>query len=253
MYGNLKKTTALTVFLLCAFTVIRAGEVTRLDEVLGKGLDQNPQTLAAAYSVEAAAARPDQAEALPDPRLTVGVMSVPVDTFELDQEPMTQITVGVAQTFPFQVALVGVVTSRFHKLLLVTLSYFVLTIFASGLRVMNLRDNADNADANEQLSHPFFVTMSSLAKLLAPFYYSMTIRAAYELCFPVYYDEEAWQKILEMPLLAERVRSARMAKEATRSARSRSRGHQYLDDQKDDGSSSVGSGSSSSVDIGAEK
>ena len=54
----------------------------------------------------------------------------------------------------------------------------------------------------------FFLTMSSLAKLLAPFYYAMTVRAAYELCFPVYYDEEAWQKILERPMLQER--SARM-------------------------------------------
>ena len=152
----------------------------------------------------------------------------------------------LSQTFPFQIGLVGVVTSRFHKLLLVTLLYFIITIFASGLRVMNLRD-ADDADADEQLSHPFFVTMSSLAKLLAPFYYSMTIRAAYELCFPVYYDEEAWQKILERPLLAERVRSARMAKEATRSVRSRSRGH-----QEDDESSSVGS-SGSSIEIGGEK
>ena len=169
----------------------------------------------------------------------------------------------LSQTFPFQIGLVGVVTSRF---LLVTLLYFVLTIFASGLRVMNLRDaddadDADDPDADEQLSHPFFVTMSSLAKLLAPFYYSMTIRAAYELCFPVYYDEEAWRKILERPLLAERVRSARMAKEATRSVRSRSRGHKktkkQLDDQEDDESSSVGSSSSSSssssIEIGEEK
>lgn len=158
----------------------------------------------------------------------------------------------LAQTFPFQVGLVGVVTSRFHKLLLVTLLYFIITIFASGLRVMNLRDaDGADADANEQLSQPFFVTVSSLAKLLAPFYYSMTIRAAYELCFPVYYDEEAWQKILERPLLAERVRSARMAKEATTSIRDRSRSHQktkkqYLDNQEDDERSSVGSSSSSS-------
>ena len=156
----------------------------------------------------------------------------------------------LAQTFPFQVGLVGVVTSRFHKLLLVTLLYFIITIFASGLRVMNLRDADDaDADANEQ---PFFVTVSSLAKLLAPFYYSMTIRAAYELCFPVYYDEEAWQKILERPLLAERVRSARMAKEATTSIRNRGRSHQktkkeYLDNQEDDESSSAGSSSSSIV------
>jgi outer membrane protein TolC len=51
--------------------------------------------------VSAAQARVPRAGSLPDPRLTVGAMSLPVDTFELDQEPMTQITVGVAQTFPY--------------------------------------------------------------------------------------------------------------------------------------------------------
>lgn len=181
-------------------------------------------------------------------------------TFSFACSLLTQFALGatiysiMAQTFPFQVGLVGVVTSRFHKLFLVALLYFILTIFASGLRVMNLRDT-DTADAN-QLTQPFFVTMSSLAKLLAPFYYSMTIRAAYELCFPVYYDEEAWQKILERPLLAERVRSARMAKEATKSIHDRSRGHkktktQQLNDQEDDESSSVGS--SSSIVVGGGK
>lgn len=179
-------------------------------------------------------------------------------TFSLLTQFATAATIYsvLAQTFPFQVGLVGVVTSRFHKLLLIALVYFILTIFASGLRVINLRDaDAPDTDANEQLSQPFFVTMSSLAKLLAPFYYSMTIRAAYELCFPVYYDEEAWQKILEHPLLAERVRSARMAKEATKSIHDRSRSHkktkkQYLDKQEDDERSSVGS--SSSIVIGVE-
>lgn len=37
---------------------------------------------------------------LPDPKLHVGVMSVPVDTFSLTQENMTQVQVGLAQMFP---------------------------------------------------------------------------------------------------------------------------------------------------------
>jgi outer membrane protein TolC len=37
---------------------------------------------------------------LPDPRLRVGAMNLPVDSFELDQEPMTQILVGLSQSFP---------------------------------------------------------------------------------------------------------------------------------------------------------
>ena len=37
---------------------------------------------------------------LPDPRMTVGLANMPVDTFNFGQEPMTQFRVGVNQTFP---------------------------------------------------------------------------------------------------------------------------------------------------------
>ena len=140
------------------------------------------------------------------------------------------------QTYPFHVGLVGLVTSRFHKLFLVSLLYFLLTIFAGGLRVMS-NHRTDMVDA-DLLSQPFFLTMSSLAKLLAPFYYAMTVRAAYELCFPVYYDEEAWQKILERPMLQER--SARMKKEAKRGGGHRKNKYLHRGQEDDDISSSGG-------------
>lgn len=38
--------------------------------------------------------------ALPDPRLTLGLANMPVDTFDLGQEAMTQATVGFTQRFP---------------------------------------------------------------------------------------------------------------------------------------------------------
>jgi outer membrane protein TolC len=37
---------------------------------------------------------------LPDPRLRVGVINLPMDTYEFDQEPMTQAVVGLSQAFP---------------------------------------------------------------------------------------------------------------------------------------------------------
>ena len=147
----------------------------------------------------------------------------------------------MAQTFPYRIGLAGVVTSRFHKLFLVALLYFILGLFVAGLRVMNVRAG-EEADLLSQL------VLSSLSKLLAPVYYAMTLRGAYELCFPVYYDEEAWQKILERPLLQERVR---MAKEAAKSVRShRKKTEQHLGKQEGDESSSVGSNSCSSSSIG---
>ena len=37
---------------------------------------------------------------LPDPRLRLGASNLPVDTFRVDQEPMTQLKLGVQQAFP---------------------------------------------------------------------------------------------------------------------------------------------------------
>lgn len=37
---------------------------------------------------------------LPDPMLRMGLMSLPIDSFQLGQEPMTQVQVGVVQKFP---------------------------------------------------------------------------------------------------------------------------------------------------------
>ena len=37
---------------------------------------------------------------LPDPKLRLGAVNVPVDTFDLDQEQMTQLKVGIQQNFP---------------------------------------------------------------------------------------------------------------------------------------------------------
>jgi outer membrane protein TolC len=49
---------------------------------------------AALNELEVAAAQ------LPDPMLKMGVMSLPVNSFELGQEPMTQVQLGVIQKFP---------------------------------------------------------------------------------------------------------------------------------------------------------
>ncbi len=39
-------------------------------------------------------------DTLPDPKLRFGAVNVPVDTFDLDQEQMTQVKVGIVQNFP---------------------------------------------------------------------------------------------------------------------------------------------------------
>lgn len=39
-------------------------------------------------------------DTLPDPKLRLGAVNVPVDSFDLDQEQMTQLKVGIQQSFP---------------------------------------------------------------------------------------------------------------------------------------------------------
>jgi outer membrane protein TolC len=37
---------------------------------------------------------------LPDPRMSIGLSNMPLDTFNFNQEPMTQLRIGINQTFP---------------------------------------------------------------------------------------------------------------------------------------------------------
>lgn len=63
-------------------------------------LDLDPVTksfIAKSESLEEQAVADGQ---LSDPQLKLGVMSLPLDTFNLDQEPMTQLQVGIQQSFP---------------------------------------------------------------------------------------------------------------------------------------------------------
>ncbi|RLC97036.1 MAG: transporter, partial [Chloroflexi bacterium] len=39
-------------------------------------------------------------DTLPDPKLRLGAVNVPVDTFDFEQEQMTQLKVGIVQSFP---------------------------------------------------------------------------------------------------------------------------------------------------------
>lgn len=76
-------------------------EVLTLTQAEQIALAANPALAGVAAKAEAMAAVPSQAGALPDPRLGLNAMNLPVDTFDLDQEPMTQMQVSLSQAFPF--------------------------------------------------------------------------------------------------------------------------------------------------------
>ena len=64
-------------------------------------LERNEGYAAAGSRVSAAAERIAPAGALPDPTLTLGVLALPVPSFDFSAERMTRIPVGFRQLFPF--------------------------------------------------------------------------------------------------------------------------------------------------------
>lgn len=78
-----------------------ADEQLGLNEAVAIALGANDPTVAR-YE-ERAVALEDRAVSdsqLPDPQLRVGLANFPVDTFDFEQEPMTQVQVGLRQSFP---------------------------------------------------------------------------------------------------------------------------------------------------------
>jgi len=64
-------------------------------------LEANSRLLTLNAEAEAMAFAPSQVGALPDPMLSFNAMNLPTDTFDLDQEPMTQLQLMLSQKFPF--------------------------------------------------------------------------------------------------------------------------------------------------------
>ncbi|MCX2979280.1 TolC family protein [Halieaceae bacterium IMCC14734] len=66
-----------------------------------QALADNPSLMAMQLRYEALLAVPSQVGALPDPMLNLNAMNFPTDSWDRDQEAMTQLQVGISQVFPF--------------------------------------------------------------------------------------------------------------------------------------------------------
>jgi len=62
---------------------------------------ENPALAEIQARAEAMAAIPSQVSSLPDPIVSFHALNLPTDTFDVDQEPMTQLQFGVSQQIPF--------------------------------------------------------------------------------------------------------------------------------------------------------
>jgi len=72
-----------------------------LSSLINTALEVSPKLKMLEMKKLAASNRVEQNSNLPDPVLGFGFMNLPVNSFSLDQEPMTGIGVGLSQAFPF--------------------------------------------------------------------------------------------------------------------------------------------------------
>lgn len=75
--------------------------VLQLNKAISVALRNNPNLAKIQARYNALSQIPDQKGSLADPMLILNAMNVPTDTFDLNQEAMTQMQIGISQVFPF--------------------------------------------------------------------------------------------------------------------------------------------------------
>jgi len=89
------------VFAVCCLLSSQTGaEGLTLEQAERLALDSDPATRASLAGKRALDELAIAARQLDDPKIRAGLVSLPIDTFNLGQEPMTQIQLGIQQRFP---------------------------------------------------------------------------------------------------------------------------------------------------------
>ncbi len=78
-----------------------AVEIMTVDRAVAQALEGNPSLAEIGARAAAMAAIPAQEGALPDPMLSFNALNLPSDSFDLRQDEMTMLEVGVSQKIPF--------------------------------------------------------------------------------------------------------------------------------------------------------
>lgn len=90
---------ACLVFLTIADRAISGEETLKI--LIERALQNNPALGAVSSNKKAAYSSARAAGALPDPMLSIGVINLPVNSFSLDETPMSGVTVGFSQKIPW--------------------------------------------------------------------------------------------------------------------------------------------------------
>lgn len=91
----------LIISVICTPPLALATESLSLEKAVTLAVTNNPGLAAIQARAQALAAIPDQRQSLPDPKLTLRMANLPLDTFSTTQEGMTQMQLGISQALPF--------------------------------------------------------------------------------------------------------------------------------------------------------
>ena len=87
--------------LVCSIAVGADQPILTLQAATELAVKDNPDLAQIQARAKAMAAIPAQEGALPDPQISINAMNLPVNTFNLHQEDMTQLGGGISQAIPF--------------------------------------------------------------------------------------------------------------------------------------------------------
>lgn len=97
--SNLTSLSTALILGLSAFSV-QAEKVLSLEQAIALAQKNDPWLHGSQLKQSAVENRSIVSGTLPDPRISLGIMNLPTDTWDVEQEGMTQLKVGVSQMFP---------------------------------------------------------------------------------------------------------------------------------------------------------
>lgn len=92
---------SIALLLTICITAVAGQAESLLDLYVREAVQNNPSYAAALARVEAYDERIPQSSALPDPMINFSLSNIPVDSWKLNEEPMTQKGIMISQAFPF--------------------------------------------------------------------------------------------------------------------------------------------------------
>ena len=98
--NHVLKTSCCSIVVSAVLFIPGAGYALSLDQAEKLALKSDPLVLGYQSTARSYEEASISDSSLPDPRLMLGAVNVPVDTFDLSQEAMTQLKVGIRQDFP---------------------------------------------------------------------------------------------------------------------------------------------------------